>query len=166
MCNTRGLILIVEDDKFSVAILKNILDENFPRVKVEWAETPEEGIQLSRENKYDMLFTDQNLGDTMDGVTMIEVMAGKGILPTYYYIITAYNTDESEFEGIPVLDKPLSAEKFIQIISLSLRFHRIATTGMKRMNQTMKSMNLTAGRIHNEQRRFSVSASESLGRVC
>jgi DNA-binding response OmpR family regulator len=163
MCNTRGYILIVEDDKFSMGIIKKILDENFPRVKVEWAESAEEGIQLSRDNKYDMLFADQNLGDTMDGVTMIEVMAGKGTLPTYYYIITAYNTDEDEFEGIPVLDKPLSSKKLIAIISLSLRFNKIATTGIRRMTKTLEFINLEVGRIQNDRRRFSLNTSKTPG---
>ena len=67
----RAVILVLEDNPDTRTLIGRRLSTYY---EVEVVGTPEEALELARQNRYDLLLLDINLGTSMDGLDVLEVM--------------------------------------------------------------------------------------------
>jgi len=114
-----GLILVVDDDPNTCATLKDILEARGYQVGT--ALSGEEAIEIERENKYDLIFTDIKL-PTMNGLQTY--LAVREINPQVVAVMmTAYRLETSDLveealkkDAYACLYKPFDVEEVIQLV--------------------------------------------------
>lgn len=90
-------ILIGDDQAWE---LKSILSRQFPKIQMEFAETPEQAIAMASASKYDAVITDLNYTDNgQEGYNVLSALKGK------YNVLVLWTSDAYK-PG--VLEKALS----------------------------------------------------------
>ncbi len=83
-------ILVVEDDEDDFLILKEMLDDiSLWRAEVDWADSFNRGLELLKENTYDVLLFDNRLGGKT-GLELLRMVVESGI-KTPVIILTGHN---------------------------------------------------------------------------
>ena len=116
--NNHFKVLVLEDDETSFKLIDTTL--YFLDVQTLHAETGEQGFEILKKNKVDMILLDLNLPD-MDGFTFIEKFKTlKQNIPVVAQTAYAINNEKSRcFEAgcVDFLLKPLSVNKLQKIIA-------------------------------------------------
>ena len=110
-------ILIVEDCKYTSAIMQEILERR--GYKIDLASNGAEGLALARSNNYDLIITDLEM-PIMDGTELIRKLRDTDKNKTSIIIISAYckqaNKDFAEVYDCGFLIKPFDAETVIKAV--------------------------------------------------
>ena len=122
-------ILIVDNDRDSTTLFKNILETRGHRVKI-----VDEGIRTIncvQNNIYDIIFLDYNIGD-IDGLTLIELIKDINEYETLIFCYSGNNSNKiiNKFKNTGVnglLIKPINTNKINKIFNL---FETIKTNTM------------------------------------
>ncbi len=113
------LVLVVDDDRDSCEFFKDILETRGYQVSIAWS--GEEGIEMARQNNYDMVFIDANLPN-MNGLETY--LAIKEINPQAIIVMMAgYSQEADDLLEEPLggdahtyLHKPFEIEEVIQLV--------------------------------------------------
>ena len=128
----RKRILIIDDEQSIQESLAGILeDEGFEALT---ASSAEEGIELIAEKRIDLVLLDIWLGDTMDGMTALELIKERFNLPVI--MISGHGTIETAVlatrkGAFDFVEKPLSYDKIILAISNGLRFAQLEQENLR-----------------------------------
>ena len=121
MKNSKGKVLLVEDDRNQRGIIKSILTkEGF---FVEDAATGRAGIDLLRLSPFDVVLTDLKLPD-MEGTEILKEVRAQN-RPCHVVIITAYGSIPSAIEATKLgafyyLEKPLEKDQLLLVLQNAL----------------------------------------------
>lgn len=116
-------ILIIDDEASIREALSGILeDEGFQTIT---SASAEEGIELLEKELVDIILLDIWLGDTMDGLTALEIINERFHLPVI--MISGHGNVETAVQAtkkgaFDFIEKPLSYEKILVAITNGLRF--------------------------------------------
>jgi DNA-binding NtrC family response regulator len=115
--NSKGSVLVVEDDKHQRGIMKTILaKEGF---YVEDVGTGGAAMDLLRQHAFDLVLTDLRLPD-MEGTEILKEIKGQSC-PSQVIIITAYGSIPSAVEATKLgafyyLEKPLEKDQLLLVL--------------------------------------------------
>lgn len=120
-------ILVVEDDEINVRVVKLFLRRTTKFVDV--ANSGEEALSLVKQNKYDVILMDINLGSGIDGVqTTTEIRKIDGYKSTPIIAVTAYAYDDDKNSFLSkgfsnYLAKPYNGKDLLNMIKNELVAH-------------------------------------------
>ncbi len=118
MKDSRGTILVVEDDRNQREIIKTILvKEGF---YVEDAETGRRALELVKTNSFDLVLSDLRLPD-MEGTEVLKEVKAQN-RPCHVIIVTAFGSIPSAIEATKLgafhyLEKPLEKDTLLLVIN-------------------------------------------------
>ena len=118
MKDSRGTILVVEDDRNQREIVKTILvKEGF---YVEDAETGKRALDLVKNSSFDLVVTDLRLPD-MEGTEVLKEVKAQN-RPCHVIIVTAFGSIPSAIEATKLgafqyLEKPLEKETLLLVVN-------------------------------------------------
>jgi two-component system, NtrC family, response regulator AtoC len=127
MKHEKGVILIVEDDRFQREIIKTILmKEGF---YVEAADCGNKALGLIKESVFDVIITDLRLPD-IDGTEILKEVKSLNI-PSPVIIITAFGSIPSAIEATKLgafyyLEKPFEKDQLILVVQNAMSQVRLA----------------------------------------
>lgn len=131
---SKQTILVVDDEKDLLDLIEyNLKKEGFAVLK---AENGEEGIEIAREHKPDLVLLDIMM-PKMDGLEAVEIMRDDDELKSIPIIfLTARSDEKTEIEGLDkggddYITKPISTTKLISRIKAVMR----------RFDETTESVN-------------------------
>lgn len=114
-------LLIVEDDKEAVVILRGMIERQLPDVTVYVAEDGRTGLKLFKQHTPDIVITDINLPD-VDGLIMAEeIKAMKD--NTKFIVVTGYSNKMDFCGSIGIEDyfvKPTDFKRLVVAIERSI----------------------------------------------
>jgi DNA-binding NtrC family response regulator len=115
--NSKGSVLVVEDDKHQREIIRTILSKD--GFYVEDVATGEAAMDLIRQHTFDLVLTDLRLPDIEGTEILKEVKAQSS--PSHVIIITAYGSIPSAVEATKLgafyyLEKPLEKDQLLLIL--------------------------------------------------
>ncbi len=115
-------ILIVEDDIIIANNLKMQL-ETQTEFSAEIATLPKQAIELSHEYEFDLVISDINLGQTMDGIKLIPQLRLKPSVPVIF--LTAYSDKKTiqraeSIQPFAFLIKPFHKEQLFLTVNMAL----------------------------------------------
>jgi YesN/AraC family two-component response regulator len=116
-------LLIVEDDKETLAIITRMVAKKFPDYTVYGAENGVAGIEIFKQFNPDLVITDANM-PVMDGVEMVRSIRRLGADKTFI-VVTAYSDKVifDTFRGLGVcayLLKPLDFNELFASIEICI----------------------------------------------
>lgn len=120
--------LLVEDDRISSNVMKNLLEKNIT-CKVQQAKNGEEAIKKLRKNEYDLIISDIVMPN-MDGWELLEFLQSEKIsVPVI--VLTALNGENDQLRGYDYdieeyISKPINPDIFIKKVQSII--HRIYKT--------------------------------------
>ncbi|MCR5118993.1 MAG: response regulator [Lachnospiraceae bacterium] len=115
----EACILIVDDNPMNLEVIKSLLETT--KIKIDTAESGDEGIAKAAEKKYDLIFLDHMMPDK-DGIETLREMCGEeGKKDTVMVCLTANAISGAKrwylSEGFDdYLAKPVSAERMEEIL--------------------------------------------------
>jgi DNA-binding response OmpR family regulator len=141
-------ILLVEDDRKLARALTNLLEEDGHTVEV--AHDGERGLELGRENKYDVVVLDVML-PLMDGVEVCRTLRANDI-DTPILMLTARTAIPDRVQGLDAgaddyLAKPFAFEEFLARVRALLR------RGSEQRTAMLKLADLTLDPVQREVKR-------------
>jgi PAS domain S-box-containing protein len=117
-----GLILYIEDDLLNIELVRQILDNHYPRVKLVSSITGKEAVLLAREFKPDLILLDLNLPDT-HGVEVLGRLQAEEYtqgIPVVVVTADAMPDQISRLLGAGArkyLSKPLDVHEFVKVVT-------------------------------------------------
>jgi CheY-like chemotaxis protein len=127
-------LLVVEDDDVTIDFLRFVLSEKY---KVSTAENGPEALKLIKDNQFDAIIMDINLGRGMNG---LDVVAELRKLPAYEKIpviaVTAFALEGDKEEFINAgcdyyLSKPFMKNDLLVLVEEAIRTGRPDKAGLK-----------------------------------
>ncbi|MDO9566018.1 MAG: sigma-54 dependent transcriptional regulator [Candidatus Desulfaltia sp.] len=131
-----GRILIVDDEKDMLVLLKRIIEEKTKHV-VETEYNPLKVVELLRKQQFDIIITDLKM-PKMDGIAILDMV--KNIQPSAIVVImTAYATIETAVEAtrkgaFDYISKPFRKERILITIGKAMEWQKLT-----RENITLKN---------------------------
>jgi YesN/AraC family two-component response regulator len=110
-------LLLVEDDRDAVGVLKTLIERKIPEVTLIVADNGRDGLRMFREHQPDIVITDINMPD-IDGVMMAEEMKSMKD-DTKFIVVTGYSDRMDSFGGIGITDyfvKPTDLRRLLASI--------------------------------------------------
>lgn len=112
-------ILIVEDDKSAIEVLRHIISLKFPDITIYVSGNGETGVELCKEHLPEIVITDINL-PKMDGIRMAEEIKSMKA-DTKFIVLTGYNDKirTDKFSEIGISDyilKPIDFKRLFAAI--------------------------------------------------
>ncbi len=143
MKHDKGVILIVEDDRFQREIIKTILTkEGF---YVEDADCGKKALELLKTSNFDVIITDLKMPD-IDGTEVLkEVKASKKT--SHVIIITAFGSIPSAIEATKLgafhyLEKPLEKDHLLMVVNNAMSQVRLLKDNIMLKDQLLDRFNL------------------------
>ncbi|HEY3278018.1 MAG TPA: sigma-54 dependent transcriptional regulator [Syntrophorhabdaceae bacterium] len=127
MKHEKGVILVVEDDRFQREIIKTILaKEGF---YVETADCGQKALGFLKESVFDVILTDLRLPD-IDGTEILKEVKSRNI-PSPVIIITAFGSIPSAIEATKLgafyyLEKPFEKDQLLLVVQNAMNQARLA----------------------------------------
>lgn len=131
-----GKILIVDDEKDMLVLLKRIIEEKTKHI-VETEYNPLKVVELLRKQQFDIIITDLKM-PKMDGIAILDMV--KNIQPSAIVVImTAYATIETAVEAtrkgaFDYISKPFRKERILITIGKAMEWQKLT-----RENITLKN---------------------------
>ena len=142
-----GRILIVDDEKDMLSLLKRIISEETDH-EIEMSSDPVRALELVQEQAFDLIFTDLKMPG-MDGIQLLEGV--KKIRPdATIVVLTAYATIDTAVDAIrkgayDYITKPFDRERIIETIDKVMEWHagfRDDGEGQRSMSRMSQSTGL------------------------
>ncbi|MBA4418647.1 MAG: DNA-binding response regulator [Syntrophus sp. (in: bacteria)] len=143
MKHDRGIILVVEDDRYQREIIKTILTKD--GFYVEDADCGKKALELLKGSNFDVVLTDLKLPD-VDGTEILkEVKAFNKT--THVIIITAFGSIPSAIEATKLgafhyLEKPFEKDQLLMVINNAMDQVRLLKDNIMLKNQLFDRFNL------------------------
>ena len=143
-----GRILIVDDEKDMLSLLKRIISEETDYT-IEMSSDPVQALELVQEQPFDLIFTDLKM-PRMDGIQLLEGV--KKIRPNATIVVlTAYATINTAVEAIrkgayDYITKPFGRERIIETIEKVMEWHEMIR-GIREEQRSLSQMSRPAGLI-------------------
>jgi DNA-binding NtrC family response regulator len=141
--NSKGSVLVVEDDKHQRGIVKTILArEGF---YVEDVATGGAAMDLLRQHAFDLVLTDLRLPD-MEGTEILKEVKAQS-RPSHVIIITAYGSIPSAIEATKLgafyyLEKPLEKDQLLLILQNAMNQVRLLKDNLMLKDQLQDRFHL------------------------
>ena len=122
-----GRILIVDDEKDMLVLLKRIIEEKTSHI-VETEYDPLKVVELLRKQQFDIIITDLKM-PKMDGIAILDMV--KNIQPSAFVVImTAYATIETAIEAtrkgaFDYISKPFRKERILITIDKAMEWQKL-----------------------------------------
>ena len=111
-------VLIVDDDRITVSLLKTFLElDDFEVVQ---APNPDEGLKVAKDHNPDILIVDYHLSDEIDGAAFVRTIRKQADFETTPIIMTSglNRRDEAESAGANrFLIKPFDPIELVRVIN-------------------------------------------------
>jgi len=122
-----GKILVIDDEKDMLVLLKRILSGKTPHL-VEVTDDPLQVDELLEKNHYDIVMTDLKMPQR-DGIQVLELVKEKN-QDTAVIIMTAYGTIESAIEAtrkgaFDYITKPFRKERILHIVEQAMKWQHL-----------------------------------------
>jgi len=123
----HGRILIVDDEKDMLVLLKRIIEEKTKHI-VETEYNPLKVVELLRKQQFDIIITDLKM-PKMDGIAILDMV--KNIQPSVIVVImTAYATIETAVEAtrkgaFDYISKPFRKERILITIDKAMEWQKL-----------------------------------------
>ncbi len=115
----QNIILVVEDDEVSLKYIKLITEKDY---NVDFTDSAEKAIEMTKQKNYNLLFLDINLKRGMDGVELMQIIREQSNYKnTPMVAVTAYASEKDRKEFLEkgfnyYLSKPYSPSELRNLL--------------------------------------------------
>ncbi len=112
-------VLLVDDSRISLMMLKAIINANYPKWEIAEAESGESALKLCEYTKFDFISLDMNMPGR-DGLTISPEL--QELCPDAKIALLTANfqervKDKAKAQGLSFIPKPITEEKIIDYLS-------------------------------------------------